>query len=615
MKILFQKNINYKILIIATLLILPKWIYNFYLFPYEDIDLKIISNISDIYYLPIISNISEFVLNPLYSNDEIVSQGIFSFPILNFFIISFFYKFFGTSAFIILEVICTFLFFYIFFNIFLLLNFNNNQSFLMTLIFYLLPSILNTLSQFNIPFVENISLNFSTFYGSRFPRPILTNLFLFYYLLILMKIFIYKESTKKNFLIIGIVNGITLHSFFYFFIFQNFLLIFLIFKKNKENILNFVRKEKTKLYIYSSIVLIFFLLYYINISYADPDYGQRLGVVKLDINKKIILLEYFFNFLTNKIFILLFVLSIVFYFLVNKTNINFYFFFFISTIFSTLFFNLLSPLSIDIYHFYNWILTSSFFYILVCVFYFFFKKIIHFNLVKNYFLYSIILLSIIFYSFLNINNLSKINLELKDNRNKIINYIKNNKKSFNEKTILIFDHHLFIWLSINNYHNFNYVPDNMWTVRSNDTLEKDIINVFKFFNLNEKDFGNYILNQKSSFRMQNKNAMSFLGRKYLANKLYTFEGSKDFDDFDFINQIKPSIGHSFAIPNYEINRLTNKFKNTNLEISPDLLILNTDNNFIFNYNNLLNKKYCQIFNTRRFVILSKNYLKNVKCLN
>ena len=294
MKILFQKNINYKILIIATLLILPKWIYNFYLFPYEDIDLKIISNISDIYYLPIISNISEFVLNPLYSNDEIVSQGIFSFPILNFFIISFFYKVFGTSAFIILEVICTFLFFYIFFNIFLLLNFNNNQSFLMTLIFYLLPSILNTLSQFNIPFVENISLNFSTFYGSRFPRPILTNLFLFYYLLILMKIFIYKESTNKNFLIIGIVNGITLHSFFYFFIFQNFLLIFLIFKKNKENILNFVRKEKTKLYIYSSIVLIFFLLYYINISYADPDYGQRLGVVKLDINKKNNFIRIFF---------------------------------------------------------------------------------------------------------------------------------------------------------------------------------------------------------------------------------------------------------------------------------------------------------------------------------
>ena len=59
----------------------------------------------------------------------------------------------------------------------------------------------------------------------------------------------------------------------------------------------------------------------------------------------------------------------------------------------------------------------------------------------------------------------------------------------------------------------------------------------------------------------------------------------------------------------------NLLENTNLEISPDLLILNTDNNFIFNYNNLLNKKYCQIFKTRGFVVLSKNYLKNVKCLN
>ena len=615
MKILFQKNINYKILIISSLLILPKWIYNFYLFPYENIDLKIISNITDIYYLPIISNISEFVLNPIYSNDEIISQGIFSFPILNFLIISFFYKIFGTSAFIILELICTFLFFYILFNIFLLLNFNKNQSFLMTLIFYLFPLILNTLSEFNIPFIENISLNFSTFYSSRFPRPILTNLFLFYYLLILMKIFISKESSMKNYFIIGIVNGITLHSFFYFFIFQNFLLFFLIFKNNKVNILKLLRNEKVKLYIYTAIVLFFFVLYCTNIIYADPDYGQRLGVVKLNIDKKIILFEYFFNFLTNKFFIFLFILSLIFYFLVNKTNINFYFFFFIATIFSTFFFNLLSPLSIDIYHFYNWILVSSLFYILVCFFYFFFKKTIHINLLNNFFMYSIILLSIIFYNYLNFNNLSKENLELKDNRNKIINYIKNNKKNFDDKSILIFDLHLFIWLSINNFHNFNYIPENMWTVRSNDVLEKDIINVFKFFNLKEKDFNNYILNRKSSFRMYNNNAMSFLGRKYLANKLYTFEDSKDFDDYDFIKQIKPNIGHSFAIPNYEINRLISKFKNTNLEISPDFLILNTDKNFIFNYNNLVNNDYCKIFKSSRFIVLSKINLKNIKCIN
>ena len=115
--------------------------------------------------------------------------------------------------------------------------------------------------------------------------------------------------------------------------------------------------------------------------------------------------------------------------------------------------------------------------------------------------------------------------------------------------------------------------------------------------------------------MYNKNAMSFLGRKYLANKLYTFENSKDFDDFDFIKQIKPNIGHSFAIPNYEIHRLVNKFKNTNLEISPDLLILNTDKKFIFNYNNLVNNDYCITFKTRQFIVLSKNYLKNVKCFN
>ena len=115
--------------------------------------------------------------------------------------------------------------------------------------------------------------------------------------------------------------------------------------------------------------------------------------------------------------------------------------------------------------------------------------------------------------------------------------------------------------------------------------------------------------------MYNNNAMSFLGRKYLANKLYTFEDSKDFDDYDFIKQIKPNIGHSFAIPNYEINRLISKFKNTNLEISPDFLILNTDKNFIFNYNNLVNNDYCKIFKSSRFIVLSKINLKNIKCIN
>ena len=49
------------------------------------------------------------------------------------------------------------------------------------------------------------------------------------------------------------------------------------------------------------------------------------------------------------------------------------------------------------------------------------------------------------------------------------------------KNFLVFDHHMFIWLSINKFNNFEYIPESMWTVRSNDMLESDIIKVFKFF--------------------------------------------------------------------------------------------------------------------------------------
>ena len=43
-------------------------------------------------------------------------------------------------------------------------------------------------------------------------------------------------------------------------------------------------------------------------------------------------------------------------------------------------------------------------------------------------------------------------------------------------------------------------------------------------------FKNYIKNQKTDFRMMNRNAYNFLGRKYIANKLKTFENTNDYEE-------------------------------------------------------------------------------------
>ena len=164
------------------------------------------------------------------------------------------------------------------------------------------------------------------------------------------------------------------------------------------------------------------------------------------------------------------------------------------------------------------------------------------------------------------------------------------------------DQTLFAWLSINNYNNFDYVPIEMWTTRSNNRLEKDIIKIFKFFDLDQNDFKNYIKNKKTDFRMMNFNAYNFLGRKYIANKLKTFEETDDYENYEFIKSIKPAISHSFAIPRYEANRLLRKFKTTKEIIKPDYVIINK--NGLFKLKNFKNKDYCILKNNKTFLIYS-----------
>ena len=115
-----MNKINYynfilKPLTISFLLILIKWIISYYLFP-AHIDLKIIYEISDNNYFPIIKSLSNLEFNPSYSKD-IIGLKIISFPVLGLISNLIFFKIFGLYSFIILEIICVYLFLLVFMKI------------------------------------------------------------------------------------------------------------------------------------------------------------------------------------------------------------------------------------------------------------------------------------------------------------------------------------------------------------------------------------------------------------------------------------------------------------------------------------------------------------------
>ena len=137
MKLINYLNKNYILYLIFTsalVLFIPKWLLSFSLFD-EGIILRIINETSDIAYFPIINSYSDFNFSNSYSNN-IDNLKIISYPVIGLSVNSIFYKILGGYSFIFLEIICIFLFLYIFYNIFLILNFSKLSSFTFSIFFF-----------------------------------------------------------------------------------------------------------------------------------------------------------------------------------------------------------------------------------------------------------------------------------------------------------------------------------------------------------------------------------------------------------------------------------------------------------------------------------------------
>ena len=202
---------NYKklifIFLISISLVLCNWILSYNYFPYEDVNLRSINEFYDYSYFPLIKTFANLNFQPAFS-ETIHNSNYISFPILSLITNILFFKIFGSYSFIILEIICVFIFLVIFNLIFTLSGFKFKFSLFCSLLLFILPEIISDLSFFEIEYINKISTNFYTFYNLRIPRPLITNLFLFFFLYQLTKFYYLKIRDLKIFITIGIILGI-----------------------------------------------------------------------------------------------------------------------------------------------------------------------------------------------------------------------------------------------------------------------------------------------------------------------------------------------------------------------------------------------------------------------
>jgi hypothetical protein len=599
---------NFFLILLSFLLLLSKWIFSFSFFD-ENLDIKIIfESVTDgKYYYPLIKYLAELSFNNSY-DPTITNLKIIPLPIAGIIFHSIFYKIFGIESFIIIELFCIFFFLLIFKKIFSYF-FSENNSIIFSLLIFILPSLIILLNLENLPFIGLLENNF---YTLRVPRPMISSLYFFTFIYLMVTMYMNEFYIKKNFIYLGVILGLSLSSFYYFFFIEVIAFFLLLCIKFKRNLIKEIYK-KFNLYV---LLILFFSItitpFLINLFLHEGDFTSRQCVFELDLNKKIILIKhYLINYLKTKFLILISTLALLTFFsnklrINNYKIINIFFIIFISCILAPILFISLSSKSCVLYHFNNLIIVWAIIllFIISIVFFQKFMKLNINNITRN--LLIIFFISIYaFISFEKINNFSKDkykNMHRKEFQ-KITSMITGNF-DLSKMNVLTFDNDIMIWSIMNDVQYLNLI-NGLFISKTDEMIENDLINAFKFLNLNSNDFMKFIQNKKTNWRYMNLNVSDFFFYKYQANSLITFKNSNDFNTdvaFD-ITQSSPILQQQSIIPNFELSRLKNKFLNHNFNFfnEPNIIILNKDKE-IFSQIKIDQKKYCNLFNGEKLIL-------------
>ena len=201
-------------------------------------------------------------------------------------------------------------------------------------------------------------------------------------------------------------------------------------------------------------------MFQLQIFYSEPDYIERLGVFNLNSEQKIIVYSYLSNFFLGKNFIFLFLINTFFFLMMKQKNIRIFYFLFLSSIISPIFFFVVFNKGVDYYHFFDLVVITGFLFPAISVLYLLDCK--NFKLL-NFF----IILMIIYFNISNglkFTDNAKKTLIKRNNLNEITNFI--HKTDFlKDKNLEILNLNIEIsnWLLLNDFQNFSLIPITFWT--------------------------------------------------------------------------------------------------------------------------------------------------------
>ncbi len=608
--------INVSILLFISLaFFIGKWLISFSSFPDEDLILKLISESYEdsFMYFHYVKSIVDLNFNNTFS-PETSEKGFIVIPIGSLIFHAFGLKFFGIKSFIVLEFLAIFVFLFIFFSIFKRFKIQDLSAISLSSLIFITPLIFSALNFLNIDEINTFSKNF---YNLRFPRPLIAQLYFFSFFYILL-VSINKNFYEKKFLIpLSIIMSLSLSSFFFIFINQLVSLFIFLIIKYKSNFTKEIRLN------YKNILLCIVIFFTVSLPFltlilnANEDYMERLGVNKISISDKVFLIDHYLSKLFRLKALLLYVTIIFFtiiykkFFEGNFDIIHIFLIGFVASILSPILFVIFSSKVSFLYHFNNIIIISTVLLMMIFITSFVSKILMKFPLKKfNYFLSTLIILFSV--SFFNLENLKRTKVDQKrSEKNQIINLIKENKQiNFEETSILTFDNEIMIWAIFNNI-NYLKIIDGTFTIKRNIMVEKDLIETFKFLKLDNKHFESFISNKKIGYRYINPEMRQLFWQKYQANSLFTFKNSNDFEnqDLKFIQNSSPFYAHQFAIPEFELKRLSNKFVTikTNNNFKPDIVMMDKSKKILNEYFLDLNK-YCRVLNGDLYTLYFKKEL-------
>tara|TARA_Y100000768_G_scaffold386583_1_gene375337 strand:- start:1091 stop:2917 length:1827 start_codon:yes stop_codon:yes gene_type:complete len=607
-----SKNINRIFLFfLAIATILPKWVIG-WIYLDNSIFVDTIFNVKDLQYFPIVKSFSEQTFNPSYL-DHVRENSILSFPIYSILIHSLFFKIINVYSFIVLEFTFQFILLLVFFNIIKNIFDNFNYALYFCIFLFLITPILKILLIFDFHIYLKLLFNIlDGNLGSRFPRPLFTGIIFFYFFYIL---FSFKENIEKfnlkYFIIVVFILSILLNSFFYYFINFSLLLIILFFKYSKDSFFEFVKKQKKYLIIIFFIFIFLSSPFLFQLYYGEPDYSERLGVIKIDFNQKIYLLKYYFLNLFRFETLLLLLSSFFTYYYINKkkhfhknqiSNINLFFYFVVASIFAPAIFFIFSPKLVSIYHFLGILLSSLVFYLIISLTLIlsrnlFFKNN---NILKITLIFSIFILNM--YAAKDTHN--KNYLLIKETQ-KIQNFLQNQNLIKTKKKLFTNDLKIMnLWLL--NKNDQLVISDGFTNSLKNQDIELNFLQSLKFFGISVEELKN-ILSLGTSEIRSDLPILLYVYR-YQANSLYTFSEITNYSSNlkKKIKNASPFKAQLQIMPEDEKRRLIKLYENIKLDkkLISDLVIINKRDNFQ-NFR-IHNKKYNLVYSGNIYDIFQIN---------